>query len=126
MIGSDYYEAYLYAKNNISQAEADKGRKTDNNELFQLDKLAYTLGIIGINITDDSNLITFVTSKTVNSNYVFNYFIVDLTFGENNIDFSYCDEFGNYCKVSEEGRWLQVYSFQNIEKLNRYYNVNVN
>jgi len=120
LIRAEDYQAYLYMKNNISEAEANKGRTVENEAQFQLEKLAYSLGIVSVNITEGSNLITFVISKMRNTDYVFKYYIFDLKYGEHDLDLSLCSDLGYQCEVSKQGRWLQVYAFQNNKKLNEY------
>lgn len=122
-ISIEDYQAYLYMKNNISEAEANEGRTAENEAQFQLEKLAYSLGIIyaSINQWGDSNFVTFEISKVRNPEYGFSYFLIDLKDDDNGdygIDFSLCSDLGYRCKVSKQGRWLQVYVFQNYEKQN--------
>ena len=119
-ISIEDYQAYLYMKNNISEAEANKGRTAENEAQFQLEKSAYSLSIIYASIHQwgDSNLVTFEISKVRNPEYAFSYFLIDLKYGDYGIDFNLCSDLGEHCKVSKQGRWLQIYVFQNNEKLN--------
>ncbi|WP_426369928.1 hypothetical protein [Pseudocolwellia sp. HL-MZ7] len=121
LISAEDYQAYLYMKNNISEAEANEGRAAENEPQFQLEKLAYSLGIIdvGINQQGNSNMVTFVISKVRKPEYAFSYYIFDLKHGDHDLDFNLCSDLGYQCKVSKQGRWLQVYVFQNNEKLNK-------
>ncbi|WP_426369927.1 hypothetical protein [Pseudocolwellia sp. HL-MZ7] len=123
-ISIEDYQAYLYMKNNISEAEANEGRTAENEPQFQLEKLAYSLDIIyaSINKWGDSNLVTFEISKVRNPEFAFSYFLIDLKHGDNGnygMDFNLCSDLGKHCKVSKQGRWLQVYVFQNNEKLDK-------
>jgi len=122
-IFAEEYAAYLYMKNNISEAEANSGRTAENEARFQLEKSAYFLGIIHVGVQQwgESNLVTYTISRMATPEYGFNYYLVDLKNGDSDdygIDFNLCSDFGHHCKVSKTGRWLQVYAFQNHTKKN--------
>jgi len=122
-IFAEDYAAYLYMKNNISEAEANSGRTSENEARFQLEKSAYSLGIIHVGVQQwgGTNLVTFTISRMATPEYGFNYYLVDLKNGDSDdsaIDFSRCSDSGHRCKVSKTGRWLQVYAFQNHTKQN--------